>query len=91
MKFQQENIPHLGEVYLFFCPGCGYSHWVRNHGNPRWDISGVENDRPTVSPSVVVDGQYRCHSIIRDGRIQYLRDSTHQLSGQTKKIPDFDD
>lgn len=26
---------------------------------------------------------YRCHSFVRDGKIQYLSDCTHELAGQT--------
>lgn len=78
--------------YVFHCPGCGYAHWIRSKGPaPRWNVSGLKEDRPTVSPSVRVRGQFMCHSFIRDGRIEYLRDSTHELSGQTVDIPDFDD
>ena len=29
----------------------------------------------------------RCHSFIKDGRIQFLSDSTHELAGQTVDIP----
>ena len=30
-----------------------------------------------------------CHSFLRDGRIQFLGDSTHALSGQTVDLPDW--
>jgi len=30
----------------------------------------------------------RCHSFVRDGRIQFLTDSTHALAGQTVDLPD---
>ena len=32
-----------------------------------------------------------CHSFVTDGRIQFLQDSTHKLSGQTVDVPDWDD
>jgi hypothetical protein len=32
-----------------------------------------------------------CHSVVRDGRIQFLADSTHNLAGQTVEIPEWDD
>lgn len=31
-----------------------------------------------------------CHSFVREGKIQYLADSTHEFSGQTIEIPDWD-
>ncbi|UWZ84661.1 DUF6527 family protein [Occallatibacter riparius] len=31
-----------------------------------------------------------CHSFVRDGRIQFLADSTHALAGQTVEIPDWE-
>ena len=31
-----------------------------------------------------------CHSFVRDGRIQFLGDCTHELAGQTVDLPDFE-
>jgi hypothetical protein len=31
-----------------------------------------------------------CHSFIRDGRIQFLDDCTHELKGQTVEIKDYE-
>lgn len=33
---------------------------------------------------------YRCHSFVRDGRIEFLADSTHALAGQTVDLIPFD-
>lgn len=30
-----------------------------------------------------------CHSWVRDGQIEFLRDSTHELAGQTVPIPEW--
>ena len=30
-----------------------------------------------------------CHSVVRDGKIEFLRDSTHELSGQVVDIPEL--
>lgn len=30
-----------------------------------------------------------CHSFVRDGKIQFLTDSTHHLAGQTVDLPDL--
>jgi len=32
----------------------------------------------------------RCHSFVRDGRIEFLSDCTHALAGQTVDLPDFE-
>ena len=32
-----------------------------------------------------------CHSFVRDGRIEYLADSTHRYAGQTIDLPPIDD
>ena len=31
-----------------------------------------------------------CHSIINDGKIQYLSDCTHELAGQTVELPNLE-
>lgn len=32
-----------------------------------------------------------CHSFVTDGKIRFLPDSTHALSGKTVDLPDWDD
>lgn len=32
-----------------------------------------------------------CHSHVTDGRIEFLKDCTHKLAGQTVDLPDFND
>jgi hypothetical protein len=82
-------------LYIFHCPGCHYGHVVRFRGNePVWQISGIEEDKATVNPSLLVNGhilERRCHSFIRDGKIQFLADCFHELAGKTVDIPDFDE
>jgi len=34
--------------------------------------------------------EYRCHSFVRAGRIQFLNDCTHELAGKTVDIPEWD-
>lgn len=77
-------------VYLFHCPGC-----KRNHPFtvPRWSWNG-SMDKPTFSPSLLCfkdDAQRRCHSFVKDGKIQFLDDCWHELKGQTVEIPDWDE
>ncbi|WPY93145.1 DUF6527 family protein [Limimaricola variabilis] len=83
----------------FMCPGCGTMHVVTIDGDrpPHWDWNG-DADAPTFQPSVLVTmpdpdrpgvNLSICHSFVRDGRIQFLGDSTHALAGQTVDLPDF--
>jgi hypothetical protein len=81
-------------LYVFHCPGCNYGHHVKYKGSgPIWQVSGVEEDKPTVTPSILVwqsRPNVRCHSFIKDGNIQFLDNCHHVLKGQTVEIPDFD-
>lgn len=77
----------------FWCPGCGHSHVIPTLGPKGWQWN-EDADRPTMSPSILVmpsKVQRRCHSFIRDGRIEYCSDSDHPLSGQTVDLPDLAD
>lgn len=83
--------PSGKESYLFHCPGCGYAHFVQVNPAfiPSWQWNGSV-DSPTVSPSLLVRGQFTCHSFIKDGKIQFLGDCDHALKGQTVEIPDWE-
>lgn len=64
----------------FYCPGCEHIHAI----NKTWTISGSK-DAPTVSPSVLTRGGSKdstCHLFIRNGMIEYLNDSVHELAGK---------
>jgi hypothetical protein len=83
--------------YTFLCPGCaqydepGSKLYARHTFDASWSYNG-DGDKPTVSPSILVqDGrpEYRCHSFIRDGRIEFLSDSSHALAGQTVDLPEL--
>ena len=76
--------------FWFMCPGCDSP--VRIKG---W-LWNNDPDHPTFSPSVLTtmpDGAsgYRCHSFVRDGRIEFLGDCTHGLKRQTVDLPDLPD
>lgn len=77
-----------GKAFMFFCPGCKYYHSVvieRHSPGPEWTWNGDMN-KPTFSPSLGVNmamPEHRCHSFVRDGRIQYLDDCYHELAGKT--------
>ena len=55
-------------------------------------------DVPTIRASVLIEGgrdkdgkilSPRCHSFITDGKIQFLTDCEHELSGHTVPLPDI--
>jgi hypothetical protein len=79
----------------FHCPGCGYGHSFRVNGDatrPQWIWNG-SLDAPTFDPSLLVNRDHpesRCHSLVTDGRIEFLGDSFHALAGQTVEIPDWE-
>jgi hypothetical protein len=83
-----------GRIMLVFeCPGCESLHGPNvGEGSPKWTWNG-DIDRPTLSPSILIgkdDPRRRCHSFIKDGKIQFLNDSFHKLSGQTVDLPEID-
>jgi len=90
-----EYAPNL---LAFFCPGCGYDHAVTVNGrmepyNATWGWNG-SMEQPTFTPSLLVNAHYpetRCHSFVKDGKIQYLSDCYHKLKGQTVEIPEWED
>lgn len=81
-------------LLLFHCPGCKYDHWVATTGDrPRWTFNG-DFDKPTFSPSILVNQSHpskRCHSFVKEGKIQFLSDCWHDLKGQTVDLPDLDE
>ena len=93
MKFKRINSENNFEEYMFFCPGCGYYHWVRVSGDhPCWMWNG-DVSSPTISPSLLVNQNTDqcCHSFITDGKMQYLGDCSHNYKGQTLEIPDWEE
>lgn len=91
MKFKHTN----NGFYLFHCPGCNRTHYVDKN---IWQFNG-DVDNPTVSPSILVNGyekcinptEPRCHSFIKDGKIQFLSDCSHSLAGQTVELPEWEE
>ena len=95
--------PEYSDMLRFKCPACGTDHFIsigpKSHFDARWTFNG-DYDKPTINPSVLVTCDIpadvkiepnirRCHSFIRDGRIQYLDDCTHAMAGQTVELPDI--
>jgi hypothetical protein len=81
------------------CPACKYQHGFIPG---RWTFNN-DFEKPTFSPSMMItvnpkDHKHHnpnaattvCHSVIRDGRIEFLNDCTHHLKGQTVDLPDIE-
>lgn len=59
--------------------------------NPSVSVSWTEpSDKPEEFDDPTKDMLRKCHSFVRDGKIQYLDDCTHALAGQTVELPDLD-
>lgn len=63
-------------------------------GGVQWDTEKyldfqTARTRRDRHPDVPVGGRIVCHSFVVDGRIQFLGDSTHVLSGQTVDLPEW--
>lgn len=66
--------------YMFACPGCGIAHYV---DYTRWKVENADTDKPTVSPSILVQPSWhikKCHSFIKDGNIQFSQTPKHSLN-----------
>ena len=91
-KFRK--VPESETVFQmhFMCPGCKSIHCINN----TWKFNDDYN-RPTVFPSVLVTYppnstiRYRCHSYIKEGKIEFLNDCTHELKGKTVELPEIDE
>lgn len=78
--------------------------WNRNVDLPTFTPSVLVRSGHYVSPGDICWCTYNaehpndpapfvchvCHSYVTDGKIQFLSDSTHKLSGQTVDLPDWD-
>jgi hypothetical protein len=82
-------------MLAFHCPGCGYGHAVTVNGRPfpttnaTWSWNG-SFEAPTFAPSLLIfasESAHRCHSFVREGRIEFLSDCFHSLKGQTVSLP----
>jgi len=80
------------EKYGFFCPACKMGHWFQTKGEgPHWTWN-EDREKPTISPSVLAwADEFRCHSFVKDGKIKFLNDCSHDKKGQTMDLPDWED
>lgn len=74
------------------------THGVPVDGSRGWTWNG-SLEAPTLNPSILVHphksappfkDQPRCHSFVREGKIQFLADCEHALAGQTVPIPEWE-
>lgn len=80
--------------YAHWCPGCEEMHYISasdpQSKRPQWSFNGdIEN--PTFSPSMKLSkkGVVHCHYFLRDGKLQFLRDCTHDFAGKTIPLPEL--
>jgi hypothetical protein len=72
--------------YIFFCPGCNHGHIIIDNLPLTDDLNN-----PTFSISVLIkENDTVCHSIIKNGQIEYSVDTTHKYAGQLVDMLDFD-
>ncbi len=75
---------------LYYCPPCKQPHTIEIDGSRAWTWNG-NLITPTVSPSIKVTCPpmpYCCHHFVRNGRIEYCGDCSHELSGKTIDMVD---
>lgn len=76
------------ENVTIFCPACKCGHSI----NKTWQYDG-NKDLPTISPSILVwseNRNYRCHSYVKKGKIEFLNDCSHDMKGQTVDLPEIE-
>ncbi|TCX51914.1 MULTISPECIES: DUF6527 family protein [unclassified Dehalobacter] len=60
-------------------------HYIPEHKGDCWCTYSERNQGEPAPFKCTV-----CHSFVTDGKIQFLSDSTHKLSGQTVDLPEID-
>lgn len=82
---------HGGEMAMLYMPGlpCPVMIAVSGSERPVWSFNG-DKERPTFSPSILTrmpwgdqGREVVNHVFIRDGKIQYLTDCSHEYAGKT--------
>ncbi|MEQ8578165.1 MAG: DUF6527 family protein [Balneola sp.] len=105
-KIKKVSISESRHQFQFFCPGCKDYHafddsWTFNgdldnpHISPSLLIrSGTfapNFEKKDIHPDWPDKFNYRCHSFIKNGKIQFLSDCSHSMKGQTVDLIDWDD
>jgi len=82
------------EQLWFYCPGCKCDHafTTKDPTFAPWTFNGDFN-KPTFSPSLMCNRdnpESRCHSYVRDGKIEFLGDCFHDLKNTTVELPEYE-
>lgn len=87
---------HCDNTFYMNCPGCKHTHVFNTNESrrPAWSFNG-DFEKPTFTPSMIVRHRFIngaptaiCHFFVRDGQIEFLADSTHELAGKTVPMVD---
>ncbi len=83
---------------MIYCPGCKTYHVF----DDRWKFNG-DYEKPTFSPSMLIKTNPKdhphhcskapsrvCHSFVRNGKIEFLSDCSHEYAGQTIDLPEVE-
>ena len=100
MLLKHAKHPKDTETVMFRCPGCRSSHVVYIKNGPITWCFNNDYKKPTITPSVLnkytrmdsftkKDIKKVCHLFIKDGRIQYLNDCTHDHAGKTVDMIEY--
>ena len=82
------KVRHALGGWIFRCPGCDELH---RYKDGKWSFNGDVN-KPTFKPSLILTvSDCRCHSHVKDGKICFLSDCTHEHAGETMDLPDWDE
>ena len=91
-------------TWKFWCPGCDSAHVVSDAWQVDTETATIVPSVLVHSTKHLIDPELngaaltapanittspQCHSFITAGQIQFLGDSTHELSGQTVELPDW--
>ena len=90
IKFEKDRDGWFDGV-RFDCPGCRDIHFIPLVGDDkrRWKWNG-DIEKPTLDPSVKATSYWKdekkiCHFYLKEGVLEFCKDSTHDKAGQ--KIP----
>lgn len=82
-------VERRGDDLWYWCPGCDCYQRIPIAGSMAWQWNGSLT-APTLTPSILSRGKFVCHSYVRNGRIEFLNDCTHQFAGQSVKMESVD-
>lgn len=91
--------------YVFFCPACRCGHYFNNTWtwNGDWEKPTVSPSILVRSIRDITDDEHAkimagekldipktiCHSFVKEGKIEFLSDCTHELAGKTVNLENF--